>query len=238
MFKKMRESKPAQKTAAAIGKATSRKAPLWIKALRTLALTAAALVGLDQAVLPNLPGRALTEGETTMLREVFKDSVDYKKIRIHHSAPATQWMSMQGAEGITHKNRIVIRNNACQNDYSACTDDYFKYVLLHEAAHVWQGQNGLMPGMLKLAFQNYSKLLPRNSHHTHYEYTLTPDKPLTAFNVEQQAGIIADYHLYVKNGEQARVFLHASDHATFEAEKAAYEHTLRPFHQNPSRPHR
>lgn len=234
MFKKIKESERAQKAAAVIGKATSRKAPIWVKALRTLALTAAALVGMDQAVLPNLPGRALTDGETAMLRDVFRDSVDYKKIRIHHSASATRWLDMQGAEGATHQNRIVIRNNACEKDYSACNDNYFKYVLMHEAAHVWQGQNGLMPGMLTLAFQNYSKLLPGNSHHRHYEYTLLPDKPLSSFNVEQQAGIITDYHLYVRHGDLSHVFLHEADRNAFQTEKAAYEHTLRPFRQNPS----
>jgi hypothetical protein len=234
MFKRMKESKAAQAIGAGLRKAVSRKAPVWLKACRTLLLTAAALVGVDQVALPNLPGRALTEGETVMLREVFRDSVDYSKVRIHHSNTATRWLDVQGAEGVTHKNVIIMRNNKCSDDYSQCDSGYQRYVLMHEAAHVWQGQNGLMPGPLKLAFENYSRLLPGNKYHEHYEYTLTADKPLTAYNVEQQASIITDYHMYVKNGESSGLFHAAEDQKRFAEEKAAYERTLQTFHKNPS----
>jgi len=188
--------------------------------------------------LPNLPGRALTEGETVMLREVFRDSVDYNKIRIHHSNTASRWLDVQGAEGVTHKNVIVIKTNKCSDDYSRCGEDYYKYVLMHEAAHVWQGQNGLMPNPLKLAFENYSRILPNNKHHQHYEYALTPDKPLTAYNVEQQASIITDYHMHIRHGNGTAAFLNDENHASFADQKAAYERTLRPFQQNPSYPRR
>lgn len=234
MFKKFKESNTAQGFAAGLRKAVSRKAPLWVKACRTLLLTAATLVGIDQVALPNLPGRALTEGETVMLREVFRDSVDYNKIRIHHSNTATRWLDMQGAEGVTHKNVIVIRNNKCSDDYSQCDSDYHRYVLMHETAHVWQGQNGLMPNPLKLAFENYSRLLPGGKYHQHYEYGLTPDKPLSAYNVEQQASIITDYHIHVKNGQSSGLFHAGENQQSFAEEKAAYERTLRDFHKNPS----
>jgi len=234
MFKRVAESKAAQVFKAGLGKAVSRKAPVWLKACRTLALTAATLVGIDQVALPNLPGRPLTDGETVMLREVFRDSVDYNKIRIHHSDTASRWLDVQGAEGATHKNVIVIKTNKCSDDYSRCSEDYYKYVLMHEAVHVWQGQNSLMPNPLKLAFENYSRILPNNKHHQHYEYGLTPGKPLSAYNVEQQASIITDYHMYVKNGESSGLFYVGENHKTFAEEKAAYERSLQQFHQNPS----
>lgn len=234
MFKHIKESKAAQAIGAGLRKGVSRKAPVWLKAFRTLLLTAATLVGIDQVALPNLPGRALTEGETVMLREVFRDSVDYSKVRVHHSDTATRCLDLQGSEGVTHKNVIVMRKNKCSDDYSRCDDGYYKYVLMHEAAHVWQGQNGLMPGPLKLAFENYSRLIPNNNYHQHYEYSLTPDKPLSAYNVEQQASIITDYHMHIRQGDSAGVFLNAQDHASFAAQKAAYERSLQQFHQNPS----
>ncbi|MDP2206448.1 MAG: DUF4157 domain-containing protein [Alphaproteobacteria bacterium] len=210
------------------------KAPVWLKACRTVLLTAATLVGIDQVALPNLPGRVLTDGETVMLREVFRDSIDYNKVRIHHSRAADFWLNVQGAEGVTHKNVIVMRDNKCSDDYSRCHDDYYRYVLMHETAHVWQGQNGLMPGALKLAFENYSRILPNNNHHQHYEYRLTQDKPLSAYNVEQQASIITDYHMHIRHGENAGVFLNVENYASPHAQKAAYESTLHTFHQNPS----
>lgn len=230
------ESTAWKKLRGSLGKAVSRKAPVWVKACRTLVLSAAALLGIDQVLLPNLPGRSLTDGETTMLREVFKDSVDYSKIRVHQSGTAHRWLNMQGAEGVTHKNVIIIRDNPCKNDYSACNDDYYKYVFMHESAHVWQSQNNLMPGTLTLAFENYRRLLPGDKYHTHYEYKLSPDKPLTAYNVEQQASIITDYHMHIKTGASNRAFLNLDTHDSLLAERAAYERTLAPFHQNPSYP--
>lgn len=230
----VRQSNVLGKLRSGLAKAVSRKAPVWVKACRTLLLTAATLVGIDQVLLPNLPGRALTAGETAMLREVFKDSVDYNKVRVHQSAAATRWLDWQGAEGVTHKNVIIIRDNACKNDYSHCASDYHKYVFMHEAAHVWQGQNGLMPGALKLAFENYSRLLPGEKYHQHYEYGLKPDKPLESYNVEQQASIITDYHMHIKTGAQTYAFLNLDEYPSFAAEKAAYERTLAPFHQNPA----
>jgi hypothetical protein len=234
MFKQIKESKAAQVIGAGLRKAVSRKAPVWLKACRTLLLTAAALVGIDQLALPNLPGRGLTEGETVMLREVFRDSVDYNKVRIHHSSAASHWLEMQGAEGVTHKNLIIMKDNKCSDDYSRCADEYYRYVLMHETAHVWQGQNGLMPGALKLAFENYSRLVPGNSYHEHYEYSLTPDKPLSAYNIEQQASIITDYHMHIRHGNSTGAFLNTDSHASFAAQKAAYERSLQPFHQNTS----
>lgn len=215
-------------------KAFSRKAPVWLKACRTLLLTAVTLTGVNEVLLPNAPGRPLTNEETAMLRDVFKDSVDYKKIRVHHSAFADRAMAAMGADGITHKNRIFIRQNICQDNYATCNNDYNAYVFMHEAVHIWQGQNGLMPGSLRMAFDNYRRLLPNNDHYKQYEYDLSSPRKLTEYNVEQQAGIITDYHLHVRQGNVEGAFLNtrASDDAA--KARSEYERKLADFNRNPA----
>ncbi len=232
MFRKFRESMAGRM----LRKAVSPRAPIWVRACRVVALSAAALFGIDQAVLPNLPGRDLTAGETKMLREIFKDSVDYKKVRIHHSAAADRILGWMGAEAVTHKNLIFMSQSACAKNYTACQDNDPKYVLVHEAAHVWQTQNGLMPGRLRMAFENYRRLIPNGDYHKHYEYSLQQGKPLTAYNVEQQASIITDYYMHVRKGEADRAFLNLDVHKDAAARKKDYERTLADFRRRPAYP--
>ena len=232
MFKKFRESTAGH----VIRKAVSPSAPIWVRAIRVVVLSAAALFGIDQAVLPNLPGRDLTKGESAMLREVFKDSVDYKKVRVHHSATADRILRWMGAEAVTHKNLIFMSQNACAKNYASCRDSYAKYVFVHEAAHVWQAQNGLMPGKLRMAFENYRRLVPGGDYHKHYEYSLQERKPLTAYNVEQQASIITDYHMHVRRGEGEMAFLNLDTAESPAAQRKDYERTLGDFRRNPAYP--
>lgn len=232
MFKKFRESIAGRM----LGKAISPSAPIWLRAIRVVVMSAAALFGIDQAVLPNLPGRDLTADETTMLRAVFKDSVDYKKVRVHHSPAADRILRWMGAEAVTHKNLIFMSQNACAKNYASCRDNYPQYVFLHEAAHVWQAQNGLMPGKLRMAFENYRRLIPNGGYHTHYEYSLQQGKPLTAYNIEQQASIITDYYMHVKRGEGDRVFLNLDPATDAATRKKDYERTLADFRYNPAYP--
>lgn len=232
MFKKFRESTAGH----VLRKAVSPSAPIWVRACRVVVLSAAALFGIDQGVLPNLPGRDLTAGETKMLREVFKNSVDYNKVRIHHSATADRILKWTGVEAVTHKNLIIMSQNACTKNYAKCDDTYPKYVLVHEAAHVWQAQNGLMPGKLRMAFENYRRLIPGGDYHKHYEYSLQQGKPLTAYNVEQQASIITDYYMHVRKGDGDLVFLNLDTHANQDTQRKDYERTLADFRQKPTYP--
>lgn len=232
MFKKFRESMAGR----VLRKAVSPSAPIWVRAIRVVVLSAAALFGMDQAVLPNLPGRDLTAGETRMLREIFKDSVDYKKVRIHHSPTADRILRWMGAEAVTHKNLIFMSQSACAKNYASCRDNYPQYVFVHEAAHVWQAQNGLMPGPLRMAFENYRRLIPNGDYHTHYEYSLQDGKPLTAYNVEQQASIITDYYMHVRKGSGDMAFLNLDAPANTDTRRNDYERTLAEFRQRPAYP--
>lgn len=217
-------------------KVFSRKAPAWAKVCRSLLLVATALAGVNHVLLPNAPGRPLTPEETTMLRDVFKDSVDYNKIRIHHSSVANRVLGVMGAEAIAHKNRIFVRNNRCQDNYGTCGDDFNVYPFVHEAAHVWQSQNGLMPGMLRQIFDNYTRVVPNGGYHKHYEYDLKDPRPLTGYNVEQQASIITDYHLYARHGQGQKIDLYINAPKDPAAIKADYDRKLADFNRNPAYP--
>lgn len=212
-------------------KLASRKAPWWVKLGRTLTLTGALLVGIDQVALPNLPGRPLTPNETTMLRDVFGDAVAYNKIRVHHSAMADLYLRAIRADGISHKNLVIMPRNKDCADYGSTTDDYLQYTLMHEACHIWQEQNGLMPHALQMAFHNYTKFIPGHDHLEEYRYDLRNGQDLTRYNIEQQASIITDFHMSVKRGYDP--LMHKQSGADLDNLMPGYIRTLEKFHKDP-----
>lgn len=216
----------------------AQQAPLWLKALRTSVLLVVSYVGLDRVILPSLPSRALTASETHMLRNVFRDSVDYKKVRIHHSRAGDQWMHIFGAAAMTRHNMITLHSNTCSADYSRCPDATMRHVFLHEAVHVWQGQNNLAPLRISAVFGHYSRLLNGVPAENHYSYSLQGQHSFTSYNIEQQAGIIADYYTYVKdapNTDATSIFIGLNkDVRAGYNHQADYVRVLTPFLHNPA----
>lgn len=212
-------------------KLVGRKAPWWIKLGRTLTLTGALLVGIDQVALPNLPGRGITPGETAMLRDVFGDAVAYDKIRVHHSAAADLYLRAIRSDGVSHKNLIIMPRNCDAADYAVASDDYLQYTFMHETCHVWQVQNGLMPGTLKMVFHNYTKLIPGHDGLEEYRYDLQSGQDLTTYNIEQQASIITDFHMSVKRGYDP--LMHRRSGEKIEDLIEGYNRTLEKFHNDP-----
>lgn len=208
-----------------------RRAPWWIKALRTAALLVTVAVTVDRAVVPNLPSRGLTDGEETMLREIFNDSVDYDKVRLHHSGLSDLMLGVMNKTAVARGNMIFIETTPDLRDYSRPdTDDYMKYAFVHETCHVWQEQNGHMPGMFNMLSLNCSRFLPGADRHGEYRYDVTQGKDLLDYNIEQQAGIITDFHLAVKNGGEP--MFHAETRLRHAELRAAYEETLVNFNED------
>ena len=130
--------------------------------------------------------RLLTVGEIHLLRPVFKNTINYHRIRCDINKANI------GGEGnsITPAGHpYMSRNHYCEDFSSTDADAIDQWIFVHEIGHVWQWQHGRYPvneaiGVFISKAGNYQQAYP---------YDLTPGKDLMDYNFEQQASIIADY---------------------------------------------
>ncbi len=118
------------------------------------------------------PGRKLTAEETALLKSVYGDSFDPSRMRIK-----------EGNAGLfTLPNRPFAHGDTVYvpQDWLPMTES----LLVHEAAHVWQHQNGGTDYMSEALWaQNFGE---------GYDYgrALSEGRPWSALNPEQQASVI------------------------------------------------
>lgn len=136
-----------------------------------------------------MSGRTLTPGEINLAKRIFKDSIDYGKVKIHNK----KYLPFQPDEsGMTPNGEIyVIGPSTYRNDYSV-ENVYRKSFFIHEMVHVWQYQLKVLSPVAAaikesiLNFFDYDKA---------YEYELKASKDLLNYRIEQQAQIIEDFYL-------------------------------------------
>lgn len=143
--------------------------------------------------------RKLTAGEIELARAIFDDSIKYRKVKIHHGK---YFFAQPAGSGMTPNGEIYVADNAKRSNF-LYKKDYsiesvgLKAFFIHEMAHVWQYQNKIL--RVKTAaffgqirhFGRYGKM---------YQYTLDADKKLIDYGIEQQAAIIEDYFVVIKEG--------------------------------------
>jgi hypothetical protein len=215
------------------------KVPWWMRIVRPLVLSCAILLGIDKLLLPSLPGRPLTPGEKTMLTEVFHESVDYNKIRIHHSKFGDAVRVALRAGAVTRGNLII--ENDDTPDYSAKDVPFFpRYQFTHEMTHVWQNQNHVSDSFFRVSKRAAAHVNPVDNQLATYTYSLKGARDLTDFTIEQQASIVPDYNFLVKPEavfkKNVQSPLDADTFKTPEERKAAYESVLKNFLANPLYP--
>lgn len=123
-------------------------------------------------------GRALTSGEIALAKRVFKDSINYTKVKIHNK----KYVVVQPYNsGMTPNGEIYISGSEIyKNDY-AMESIRLRGFFIHEMVHVWQYQlNILNPVSAAIAesilnFFDYSKA---------YEYELVGGKDLLQYRIE------------------------------------------------------
>ncbi len=132
--------------------------------------------------------RLMTQGEIKLAKEVFKDTILYYKVWIHH----TSYLPF----GLQHKDVAMAPNGEIyfrdlyRSDFSRELP-WLQHVFIHELAHVWQrarGMNVFIRGVGSWAVS--------------YKYYLN-GRSLRCYPMEQQAQIIADYFLLQKHGYPA-----------------------------------
>ncbi|WP_223533285.1 DUF2345 domain-containing protein, partial [Pseudomonas sp. GL-RE-20] len=137
--------------------------------------------------LPKGKKRSLTSGEIAMARTVFKDAVNYSKVKVHHGG----WWLFVGFQNtaVTPNGEMYYPESTkyYRDDFSSTKDDRDKALFMHEMTHVWQYQ---------LGYPVKKKGLTVSSRGAEaYEYSLFNDGKFSNYNMEQQGEIISDYYI-------------------------------------------
>jgi hypothetical protein len=125
-----------------------------------------------------MQNRALTAGEITLARSVFKDAIDYSRVRLFKG----KWWPFHPRNAAM----APMGNIYFHPDGNVWSDDFSKEPLgrqgffIHEMTHVWQAQKA----------GRYFLVLMRHPF-CRYSYALKPGKPFERYGLEQQAEIVA-----------------------------------------------
>jgi hypothetical protein len=122
--------------------------------------------------------RLLTAGEIAMTSLLFRDAIDYRRVRIYNR----RYLPFQPSNcAMTPNGSLYFHKSCCLLDFSSGSE-HARHWLIHEMAHVWQHQLGYavrLRGAVRIGLS--------------YNYDLVPGKTLADFNMEAQGDLLADY---------------------------------------------
>lgn len=121
--------------------------------------------------------RLLTKGEIALARRVFRSTIEYHKVWVHHDSYLP--FGLQNKKTAMAPDGELYFREHHRDDFSVSTDD-FKHLFIHEMSHVWQrakGMNVIGRGLISWLVS--------------YRYELD-ERVLSDYPMEQQAQIIAD----------------------------------------------
>ncbi|AEK63511.1 PAAR domain-containing protein [Collimonas fungivorans] len=136
--------------------------------------------------------RPLTAGEIDLAKKIFRDSVDYSKVKVHNGA----YMIGAGDNAMTPNGEMYFPSDYYKPDYSAGKNSD-KVWFIHEMTHVWQYQLGYSVkwGGIKIQIKGGYKYDAGQDVARAYKYnpSLDLDKPMSDFNMEQQGDLVSHY---------------------------------------------
>ena len=189
-----KKAKSTAKSTSGKAKKTAKKAALHTKRhIEKGYRKVASSVKKGAKKLPKI--RSLSTREKNLAKSVFRNTINYDMVKITNTLGA-------GERPWTTNTPPMYMINVGK-DYSSLTaNDDRKRLLIHELAHVWQGQH-LVPFMLNsFAHQTLSAI--NNGGDTAPAYSYRVGKPWKKYNVEQQASIVAHWftpaNICFKNG--------------------------------------
>lgn len=146
---------------------------------------AAAVIGRVLAGPDLDAGRALTQGEIALAKDVFGDSIDYSSVRLRDE----DYVPWQGKDYAMAPNGHIYFGENLRGvaDWSQ-QKTHDQGLFIHEMTHVWQHQHGVNV-LLVGAYQQTKQFLMSDQ----YAYRLEPGKALKDYNIEQQGDIVRDY---------------------------------------------
>lgn len=126
--------------------------------------------------------RPLTPGEIALARSIFKDAIDYSKVRL---VKGKWWPFHPANSAMAPSGSIYFHPHAggWSEDF-ACEPLLRQAFFIHEMTHVWQAQKG---GRFFLPLMRHP--------FCRYRYVLKPGKPFNRYGIEQQAEIVRDRFL-------------------------------------------
>ena len=122
--------------------------------------------------------RPLTKGEIALASLLFRDAIDYRRVRIH----ARRYMPLQPKNCAMTPNGSMYFHRSCFLDNYAQASVANQHWFIHEMVHVWQHQLGYpvrLRGAVRLGLD--------------YSYALREDATLADYNMEAQGDLLADY---------------------------------------------
>ncbi|MGN8278697.1 DUF2345 domain-containing protein, partial [Pseudomonas sp. SMN5] len=148
--------------------------------------------------LPKGKTRGLTTGEVAMARSVFKDAVNYSKVKVHHGG----WWLFFGFQNtaVTPNGEMYYPESTeyYRDDFSNTANDQDKALFMHEMTHVWQYQMGYP------VKKNGLTVSSRGAEA--YEYKLSSEGRFSEYNMEQQGEIVSDYYMICVVGDSRSVW--------------------------------
>lgn len=130
------------------------------------------------------PNRRLTDGEIVLLKPIFRDGIDYARIRVINNSfplqPANVYMTPRG--------HVYAPGKLWEDDFSKA-GVLRRAVFVHEVMHIWQHQNGM--DLVAQGFAEFAKY--GGAYEKAYPYELERGRDLTEYGMEQQASIVEDY---------------------------------------------
>jgi hypothetical protein len=122
--------------------------------------------------------RSLTKGEIALAYLLFRDAIDYRRVRIH----SRRYVPLQPPNcAMTPNGHLYFHASRFLDDYAQASI-INQHWFVHEMAHVWQHQLGYavrLRGAVRIGLS--------------YAYTLAPGKTLADYNMEAQGDLLADY---------------------------------------------
>lgn len=168
-----------------------------------------------------LPNRALTSGEVALLKPLFRDGIDYARVRVIDNSFPLQPENVY----MTPRGHIYAPGSLFRADFSLASSGQ-REVFVHEMTHVWQFENGMdLIGAGTVEF-----IKNRGSYEKAYAYELATARDLVEYGMEQQASIVEDFFsITVDRGEPHRM----TNRAVSGAERdALYAAVLKNFFAN------
>ncbi|WP_343580693.1 zinc protease [Acinetobacter sp.] len=143
--------------------------------------------------------RTLTAREITLAREVFKDSIDYSKVKIINGGLLGMPNASKNAMTPFGSIHLPSEDYDTTKDFGLdTTDATLKIWFIHEMTHVWQYQHGFNNARAGINTGINGGYTQRSLA---YEYSLADiSKKFNEYNMEQQAEIVSHYfdatHMY------------------------------------------
>jgi len=164
--------------------------------------------------------RDLTLGEITLARLIFRNGINYGKVKIYHG----KYIFFQGHNvAMSPNGNIYFPKELYLEDFSA-GNVRDQQLFIHEMTHVWQHQLGF-----PVTSTGLSSWIKSN-----YQYKLDAKKKFSDYQMEAQANILGDFFILERHGEHASHLIIELNYRNKTGIYSLYNSVLQNFISNPT----